>query len=171
MARRWSLVVLILVVACGGENGGDRTDGPGVFERPDTDQEASQERPGSGPTQRTSWLIDTGEKQLEGHRAFVGAGDGRLAIHLVNRDGVNLHFVVADDGSPERTVTSAYYAVGRGKACQLMPSEPPFAARFEESGPASLKGSFTGQLACEDFSRLAISGRFSVPRPATEEES
>ena len=67
-------------------------------------QEAMATVPPPAPPKKKGWLLDAGGEQIEGRIAYVGRGDGRLAIQLVNKDAVNLILVIPDDGTSERNV-------------------------------------------------------------------
>ena len=128
-------------------------------------QEAMATVPPPDPPEKKGWRLDAGGEQIEGRIAYVGRGDGQLAIQLVNKDAVNLILVIPDDGTSERNVEAAHLAFGRGAPCALVASEPPFHVQFEAIDGEWLIGSYAGMLACQDYSVLPVRGAFRIENP------
>lgn len=119
----------------------------------------------SFPADRTYWRLRADGDTIEGTVAYVSVGDRRLFLHLVNRAAVNFHLVLPGEAAADGPVELALLSVGRGQACRLVPSDPPFRVRFERSEGPWLRGSYAGTLGCEDDATLPVSGTFQVENP------
>jgi hypothetical protein len=112
----------------------------------------------------TFWQLEAGEESYEGKISYAQRVDTKLVIQLVNRDAVNLGIRLARDGAmhlPEHV----FFAAGRGHPCLLVASDPPFQVTLEPGDGAWLNGTFSGTLACPDYSALSLNGSFHIPAP------
>lgn len=113
--------------------------------------------PGEGPI----WWMDEGDTRIEGTIGLFGRGEGRLAVQLVSDDAVNLLIVMPEEGGAEREVEDAVLSFGRGPACQMVRSAPPFHVRLVAIDGPWLAGRYAGTLACPDSLRV-VRGAFRV---------
>lgn len=116
-------------------------------------------------TQRRHWSLQAGDDSYEGDLVYATRNGDRLSIQLVNLDGVNLGIRLPGEGANRREAQNAFFAVGRGAACQMVFSDPRFEVTFETNDEGWVSGTFAGTLACPDYSALPVKGSFQVQAP------
>jgi len=131
-------------------------------------EDAAVAAPPSNPDQ-THWRLEAGNDSYEGYFAFLERSDGKLVLELFNNDAVNFALHVPSGEATERPVDYAFFAIERGPACELVATETPFQVRFDESADDRLSGTFSGMLACPDYSALDVSGSFTIPDKGGEQ--
>ncbi len=115
------------------------------------------------------WRLEAGNEVYEGKFAILERNNGKLVLELFNDDAVNFALHVPNDDATERSVDYAFFAVERGPTCELVASEPPFQVRFDKGVDDRLGGTFSGVLACPDYSALDVSGLFTIPDEGGEQ--
>ena len=112
---------------------------------------------------KPQWRLTAGDEVHEGRISFVSRAEDRLWIQIVSRDAMNFGLVLTGAGADDLQVEDASFAVGRGQRCRLVVSDPPFMVDVDASAEGWLSGTFSGTLACPDYSALSIEGTFAIP--------
>ncbi len=111
---------------------------------------------------KTHWRLQAGDNTFEGNIAYISRAADSMAIQLVNLDAVNLGLRLSREGDAARPVDHAFFSESSGPFCELVTSDPPFEVRFDEGEDEWLDGSFSGMLACPNYSALPVSGSFHL---------
>jgi hypothetical protein len=114
------------------------------------------------------WRLNTGEETYEGNLSFVNRAGSNLVVQFVNDDAVNVAMVFPADGATEQNIEDAFFAIERGEPCRIVTSDPPFQITLDPRAGDWLKGTFSGMLACRDYSALQVEGSFRIPSPGGE---
>ena len=126
---------------------------------------ATRPAPGLGGEEEPYWRVQTDTQVYEGHYSVVHRlGDG-MSIQLVNDDAVNVGMLLPAAASADGLVEDAFLAIGRAQPCRIVWSKPPFQVNLAPDDGRWLRGTFTGTLACRDYSALPVKGEFRLPRP------
>ncbi|UCF38872.1 MAG: VWA domain-containing protein [Acidobacteriota bacterium] len=107
------------------------------------------------------WIVRAGDTTYEGDISFVNRKGDQLAVQLVNRDAVNVGFIMPASGN-EGQISDSFLVIGRGQPCRIVASESPAFGRWSKDGDW-LVGSFSCELACADYRLLSIRGEFRIP--------
>lgn len=115
--------------------------------------------------QEPHWRVETDNATYEGRYSVVHRLGEGLSIQLVNDDALNVGLLMPAPDPGEVAVEHAFLSLGRRRPCRLVRTDPPFTISLRPAGPAWLSGSFSGTLACPDYSALEVTGEFTIPRP------
>lgn len=126
------------------------------------DEEGASEIPPEG----THWNLTFDGEVSEGTIGYVNQVEGQIALHLVDRQAVNLHLIVSEvPGAPWEGVV-ADLVFGRGRQCAYpFDGAGPFSVEIVTEDPEWVSGSYDGVVRCEDGTGpVLLGGDFRVRR-------
>ncbi|MEZ5921658.1 MAG: hypothetical protein R3C60_09945 [Parvularculaceae bacterium] len=116
-------------------------------------------------TDGANWRLESGDEIFEGDLVRHFTLDGKPMIQLINRDGINLGFVIDGNMVGEQTVSEAFFIPGRGPRCDRVGPPEMFTIRFVPAEAGWLAGTFKGMLGCADYRAMPVTGSFHVEAP------